>query len=339
MTAPQVIPGQRRQPVGPPGILASMERRIGALGLDLEGLTVVTEAATGSYACTAVLAAMAGARVHATARDTHRYGSFEDAALATMTLAGSAGVAGRITISRAIEPRVLAACDILTNSGHLRPITAATISRLPERAVIALMFEAWEYRASDFDLAACRSRGIRVAAVNERHPDVAVFPFLGPLVARELIEADVALCGARVTVVCDNPFAPFLKRGLSDAGAFVAVVDAVGAVGGTDPDAVVLALDPARNAALGEEQLETLAAAAPRAQLAQFWGDLDRVAALRLWPGRLWPLEAPGKGHMAVLLSDLGHEPVVRLQAGGLRAAGLVARGEPLIRGGVAELL
>ena len=64
-------------------MLDSMRTRIEALGLDLDGLEVVTEAATGAYACTAVIAALAGARVTAMARDTARHGSAEDAFVAT----------------------------------------------------------------------------------------------------------------------------------------------------------------------------------------------------------------------------------------------------------------
>ncbi|SHJ27482.1 hypothetical protein [Wenxinia saemankumensis] len=323
-------------------MIESMGRRIDALRLDLRGLNVVTEAATGSYACTAVLAALAGARVDATARAT-RHGTFEDAARATLDLARAAGVADRITIGRRIAPETLAACDILTNSGHLRPITAATISLLPARAVIALMFEAWEFRATDLDLEACRARAIPVAAVNERHPDVGVFPFLGPLLAAMLRDAGLALSGARVALVCDNPFRPFLERGLIEAGARPRTVDRIDRVAGPPdaeaPDAVVVALDPARSPPLDETALRRLAAPAPGALLAQFWGDIDREAARRAWPGPVWPPAAPAPGHMAVLLSDLGHEPMVRLQAGGLRAAELVRCGAALPADGIAELL
>lgn len=309
-----------------PEMLESMRRRIAALGLDLSGLTVVTEAATGAYACTAPIAAMAGARVHAVARDTRRYGRFEDAARATMDLAKAAGVADRITVTRALDPEVLRSCDIITNSGHLRPITAGTIAQLPPRAVLALMFEAWEFRGGDFDLQACRDRGIRVAAVNERHPDVGVFPFLGPLCVRLIEEAGVVPAGAAVTLLCDNPFAPFIERGLIQAGvglrSFARVADVVPG----PADVVVIALDPFRNAILGEAELAFLAAAAPGALLAQFWGDVDRETAAAVWPGSVWPPAAPSPGHMAVLLDALGHEPVVRLQAGGLKAAEIAFR-------------
>lgn len=322
-----------------PEILTSMRRRIAALGLDLTGMTVVTEAATGVYACTAPIAAMAGARVHAVARDTRSYGTFEDAARATLALAAAAGVADRITVSRTLDQRTLASCDILTNSGHLRPISAETIGSLPRHAVIALMFEAWEFRGTDFDLDACRARGIRVAAVNERHPDVGVFPYLGALCANALGDAGLDLRGARIAVLCDNPFAPHLVSGLTQAGAHVTVHTGAAKVAAAPREAVVVALDPFRNARLDRTDLSALAAAAPGACLLQFWGDIDRDAADRVWTGPIWPPQAPSQGHMAVLLSDLGHEPVVRLQTGGLRAAQLLARGYPLAEGGVAEVL
>ena len=51
----------RRRDDTPETMLESIERRIGILGLDLRGLKVVTEAATGAYASTAVIAALAGA--------------------------------------------------------------------------------------------------------------------------------------------------------------------------------------------------------------------------------------------------------------------------------------
>ena len=90
------------------------------------------------------------------------------------------------------------------------------------------MFEAWEFRGDDFDLAACREQGIAVAGVNERHPDVAVFPFLGPLAVRLLRNGGFDPAGRRIALLCDNPFAAFILAGLKDAGAEAACFDAGG---------------------------------------------------------------------------------------------------------------
>ncbi len=284
-------------------LLASIERRLAILRLNLQGLTVVTEAATGAYACAATLAALAGARTRVFARPS-RHGTAADAVEATQRLARRAGVSDRIEPIGTLEADALADCDILTNSGHVRPITAGMIAALPQRAVIALMFETWEFREADLDLAACRARGIRVAGVNERHPDVAVFPFLGPLCLKLLEDGGVAPHGGRVAVICDNPFEPFLRAGLVAAGATPV----------------------------------SFSAHAPGAPIAQFWGDLDRDASRRLRL-RILPDRAPAPGHMGILLTAIGAEPIVRLQCGGLKAAELVLRGESLPAGGVAELL
>lgn len=310
-------------------VVASMQTRIEALGLDLRGLTIVTEAATGAYAVTAPIAAMAGAQVHAFTRST-RHGTAAEAAAETLGLAAAAGVADRITVGETLDPAVLAGCDILTNSGHLRPITAEMIALLPPRAVIGLMFEAWEFRGLDLDLAAARARGIRVAAVNERHPDVGVFDFLGPLAVRQLQDAGLDPDGKRVALLCDNPFLPFVYAGLEAAGAHAAVAASADDLPAGPFDAVVVSLDPYRNRPLGAHDLRVLARKAPRGKVTQFFGDIDRGAAAETRLA-LWPPKEPGKGHMGILLNVLGPEPIVRLQAGGLRAAEIAFRatGEP----------
>ena len=48
---------------------------------------------------------------------------------------------------------------------------------------------------------------------------------------------------------------------------------------------------------------------------------------------------APARGHMGILLNALGHEPIVRLQTGGLKAAEVVLRGGNPSWESVAELL
>ena len=326
-------------PAGTQGLLDDIRTRIAALKLDLTGLRVVTEAATGAYACTAVIAAMAGAaQVVCTARDTARYGRFEDAAAATLALARQAGVDGRLDIRPMIGPEVFRQCDILTNSGHLRPITAEVIDLLPAQAVIALMFEAWEFRPADLDLAACRARSIRIAAVNERHPDVGVFPLLGPLAVRQLQDAALRVAGARIALVCDTPFAPHIVAGLQAAGVDVAAVARLQDLQPGRHDAAVIALDPQHNPPLEADDLALLGRAAPGGLVAQFWGDIAPEAR-RTSPVRIWPPEPPGKGHMGILLNALGHDPIVRLQAGGLRAAEIVRRGLPEPAGGVADRL
>jgi hypothetical protein len=316
-----------------------MRRAIAATGLDLTDMTVLTEAASGAYGVTAVIAAMAGARqVHAFTRPS-RYGSVSEVIDWTLELANAAGVAERIGIIELVPPAILGAVDIVTNSGHLRPLTAALIDRLPGSAVIALMFEAWEFRPEAIDLPACARRGIPVVGINERHEAVDVFSFLGPLCAKQLHDCGLAVYRNRIALVCDNGFAEPIMRGLVGLGALVDVFANVAAMHREEWDAVVVALLPAREPRIGHAEARHLATVIPpEAIIVQFWGDVNRYAAMS-HSLNVWPARPPSAGHMAVLLSEIGPEPIVRLQAGGLRAAEWIRRGGAASSDGFAQLV
>jgi hypothetical protein len=322
-----------------PRLRTLMSRSLIATGLDLSGLTILTEAATGAYATTAVIAAMAGARrVYAFTKPT-RYGTVADAKQRTLELASSVGVADRIAVLETIGPDVLQNVDIVTNSGHLRPLTATLIDQLPSYAVIALMFEAWEFRRQDLDIETCSRRGIPVVGVNERHPTIDVFSFLGPLCVRQLHDCGLAGYSNRIALVCDNDFVGPLVAGLSSAGAIVETFGNAEAVYRDDWDAIVVALQPTTAARIGLPEAGHLAASAPAGvAIVQFWGDIDRNA-LTANGLAVWPPMPPGLGHMGILLSEIGPEPIVRLQAGGLRAAEWVRRGGAVTPGGFAQIV
>jgi len=241
-------------------MIAAIER----CQLDLAGRVVLTEAATGAYAVTPVLAALAGAQVYALAAGT-RYATPQELAAGTAELARLAGVADQIELIPAKTPGVAGAADIVTNSGQVRPIDAAMVGQLKPSAVIPLMYESWEYRGTDVDLEACRGRGIPVAGTNETHPAVGVFSFLGPMAVKQLHDAGIAVYDSDIVLLCDA--------------------------------------DRAAAAAAGVP---------------------------------VWPPEAPPPGHMGVLPSAVGPEPIVRLQAGGLKVGEVLARG--LDRASAADL-
>lgn len=316
-----------------------MRSAIDEAGLDLTDITVLTEAASGAYMVTPVIAAMANARhVHAVTRSTV-YGSAVEITERTMRLASHAGVADRISITEEIPADILPEVDLVTNSGHLRPIDAAIIEQLPQRAVIALMFETWEFRAHDIDASACRRRGIPVVGVNERHPAVDVFSYLGPLAVKLLHDAGLPVYRSSIAVLCDNEFDHSIMQGLAGLGARVHCVANVRDLHADSWDAVLVALQPGTSPRVDVGEAAHLAAvAAPETLVAQFWGDVNReaVESVKL---RMWPPVSPPRGHMAILLSSIGPEPIVRLQTGGLRAAEWVLRGGAQIPQGIAQPL
>jgi hypothetical protein len=303
-----------------------MNTAIARCRLDLSGCTILTEAATGAYVVTPVLAARAGARVYALASGTS-YASVGELRQVTTEVAEIAGVANRIRLVTEKSAAIVGAADIVTNSGQVRPIDAAMIAAMKPTAVIPLMYESWEYRRSDLDLEACRAHGIRVAGTNERHPAVDVFSFLGVMAVKQLHDAGVAVYRSHILVLCDNSFAPFIIHGLRNSGA--EVTHAPGLTGdalGPHCDAVLLALQPGQHPVFTAGDAKLLGEKAPGAILVQFWGDADRGGLARAGVP-VWPEPAPPAGHMGILPSAVGPEAVIRLQAGGLKVGELLARG------------
>jgi hypothetical protein len=315
-----------RPGVNPRRIATLMRAALDALDLDLDGRWVVTEAATGAYAVTPVLAAMAGAaQVEAIARDTP-YGRAEDAVAAVRELAAAVGVGRTIRFAGSLGEASLERADIVTNSGSVRPIDARATRRMRPGSAVPLMYEAWEIRAPDVDLEACRRRGIRVSGTNERHPAVDVFSYHGMMAARLLTDAGIAVHGSRVLVLCDNAFAPYLVRGLHACGADVGRASALGHASlDPPPDAVLVALRPCPWPTVGHDEAMLLAGHAPGAVVVQYWGDVDRDV-LHAAGVPVWPRTAPPDGHMAILPSAIGPEPIVRLQAAGLKVGELLCR-------------
>ncbi len=296
--------------------------------IELDDTVVVTEAATGAYAVTPVIAALAGARhVYAFTGPT-RYGSVADVVGQTHALALEAGVVDRIEVRTDRPLAVIDHADVVTNSGHVRPIDREMIGRMRRTAVLPLMFESWEIQAGRFDLALDEAvdRGIRVAGTNERHPLVDVFSYLGTMAVKLLFDAGTAVRNTRILVACDNPFASYLEAGLSAAGADVRSTISVADVDPDfDPDYVLVSLTPTGSPVIGPTEVQWIGHTWPTTVVAQFWGDIDR-ASLSEVGIRYWPVQAPPVGHMAVLPSQPGPEPVIRLQAGGLKVGSVLLK-------------
>lgn len=317
-----------------PGMLAPRlarlaTQRVAELQLDLSGRSVLTEAATGAYAVTPALAALAGAQVVAVTRPS-RYGTVEEVIVETQQLTELLGVSDAVTVTDRLTAGHISAADVVTNSGHLRPLDAEKISMMRPSAVVPMMFEAWEVGAGrqDVDLDALRARGIRFAGTNERHPLVDVFSYLGPMACAALHDAGFPVYRTRVHVVCDNPFDAFLIGGLRSMGADARlfstldelVAQTESAFTDEAPEVILVAIKPTGESVISPPMLAATSTAWPEAAVVQYWGDIDRRAARGLGVP-VWPPDAPGPGHMAVLPSRVGPDPIVRLQAGGLKVA------------------
>ena len=315
-----------RPGLNPQRLVTLMQQSIDRCNLQLQQAIVLTEAATGAYAVTPVLAAMAGAeKVFAITRSS-RYGTLEQVKAQTLELADIAGVSENIEFITEKSQEIVALADIITNSGHVRPIDVQTIGWMKPTTVIGLMYEAWEFRAKDVDLTACRKQGIHVVGVNERHPSIDVFSFLGIMAVKLLLDAGIAVYTSNILLLCDNPFRDFIERGLINSGATVDTVESlVAAPANKTYDAILVALQPQPELVISAEDAATIAKDWAGALVAQYWGDIDRSALLSHHIPICPELE-PKPGHMGILPSAVGPEPIIRLQTGGLKAAEVVWR-------------
>ncbi len=331
-------------------LIDKLKRQVDALQLDLKGKTVLTEAASGAYIVTPVLAALAGASVYAFSKTT-RYGKVEEVFKLTRELANTFGeVALDIHFVDTLEPEILAKADIITNSGHLRPLNEEMLSHARDGMVIPLMYEAWEWRDADMDIHYIRKRGFPVGATNERHPDIDVFNYLGDMALKQIFDSGICPYKNKFVLLCNNDFGPFIAKVLSRICDGLAVIDKddhmdryeldkIDWVGGfpavkipakyKDAEAVIFTAYPFDKNWIGENspiEADQLVAELKDPYILRFCGDLDEKflasSGIRCYPGHVH------SGHMGILPSAVGYDPIIRLQSGGLKAGELMLKGK-----------
>lgn len=154
--------------------------------LNLSGLTVLTEAASGSYLYNPLIAAEAGAKaVYTFCRDT-QYGKTKDIGKKMLSLSETQGRSNSIKFITRKDAGIIIKADIVTNSGHLRPFTKEFMSKMKPTAVIPLMWEPWELRDTEIDIIAAKERGILIMGTNEHEPPCDMRPY-SPMTALKLM--------------------------------------------------------------------------------------------------------------------------------------------------------
>lgn len=331
-------------------LIDKLVRQVNALQLNLKGKTVLTEAATGAYIVTPVLAAVAGAKVFAFSKTT-RYGKTEEVFAATRKLAEEFGDFNLdIHYIEELSPEIIAQADIITNSGHLRPLTETMLRHAKDNLVIPLMYEAWEWRASDMDIQYVRKRGFKIGATNERHPDVDVFNYLGDMALKQIFDAGICPYRNKFILLCNNDFGPFIAKVLAAVCDGVAVIDMdehkafyntnqIDWIGGfpelripekyRNAEAVIFTAYPFDQHWIGEGTPVSIADIQSQLSdpfILRYAGDLDE-AVLKAKGLRFYP-EHVHSGHMGILPSAIGYDPIIRLQSGGLKAGEALLSGE-----------
>ncbi|MGD9685448.1 MAG: hypothetical protein AB7U43_00470 [Desulfobacter sp.] len=185
--------------------------------LNLSGLEIFTEAASGYFSWTAIIALAARAkRVYAIAKDSS-YASKNEAAMAVTNLAEHYGLSERLKIVE--DHKDIRNADIITNLGFVRPISKEIVARLKPTAVIPLMWETWEFRERDLDLPACFKHEIPVLGTNEEHPDLQIFRYIGFIAQKLIFEAGLEVFRTKILVVGSGQFARSTMDNLLAGGA------------------------------------------------------------------------------------------------------------------------
>lgn len=306
-----------------------IDKAVRRLELNLQGLTVLTEAATGHFAVTASIAALAGAKVLAVTGDSP-YGTAADAADATLILARKLGIEDRMTVVGRFEID-LSVPDIVTNLGFVRPLDRSIIAQMKPGAVIPVMYDARELRPGEIDLDACRQRGVHVLGTSEEHRHANILSYCGPLSAKLLLEQDIELQGSRIAVLGDNFFTAPIVRSLERNGAELFVI-----THWNDLSSELLATLDAmlyidywnRLGVEGFPAVQEGLGLCKGGTLIQFVGGLD-LAPFKTAGWRVAPATPVPPHRMWRTLAYLGPAPVIELHAAGLKAAELEFRQVP----------
>jgi len=314
-------------------ICREIKMAISDLELDLNGLSILTEAASGLFAFSPIIALMAGAKkVHAVLKTT-KYGTFDEIKERTVSLAKEVG--GNVSNLEIIEKNKFEnfrGIDIVCNLGHVRPIDRFFIGRLKEDCVITYMCEAWEHREGDIDLDFCRERGIAVYGMNEEHPKINCFFETGLIALKMIFESGVSISNARVLIVSRDKFGKEISKQISKYTDRVVLIDNFNAMNlesfaGLDLLIVADYLYP--DIVIGENGVirpSLLKEKSPYVKVIQYCGSnsIDDMtqAGISYYPDV--KLEAV---RMYKTLADISYRALIRLYAGGLKVGEIARRG------------
>lgn len=302
--------------------------------LDLSGLVVLTEAATGYYSLTSTICALAGAKkVYAIAKDS-KYGTLEYIKKITNELIEKSEVNKNvIEIFTEKTPDIISKVDIITNSGNVRPIDANMIKHMKPTAVVTLMYETWEFRKQDVDLIACKNKGIMVMGTDESIKEIDMFKYSGPLCLKLINKPDLNLKNSNFVVIGNNIFAKNIIKFLSNGGANISNINLNNNIKEIKKklkniDFLIISIYPNKEIIVRKECIisaKELKELSPNVLVVQFFGNVDRKE-LNKFNIPIVPKNNPGEGHMGLNIHALGPEPVIKLNTGSLKVGEIMTR-------------
>ncbi|OGC04157.1 hypothetical protein A2276_06050 [candidate division WOR-1 bacterium RIFOXYA12_FULL_43_27] len=310
-----------------------ISKTIEQLKLDLTGLTIVTEAASGNFIVTPMIAALAGAKkVIALTKDS-QYGTAADVQKSTQELARELGINNTISIYSDRKKEYFEQADVATNLGFVRPIDKTIVGWLKRTAVIPLMFETFEFRSTDLDLSACQAKGISVLGTNESTNGIDIMQYLGLVVLKLISEQGIDVSQCKVVIVGDDVFGPAIVNTLIRREIQIDLI--AGPLSGTKAQQLLSAADilvfadiKKRTVILGqggELTVQQLKQLNNNIKIVHLSGGVDQAEldkySLPYTPDKLAPI-----GYMSITTGCLGPQPIIELHTAGLKVGEELAR-------------
>ena len=318
------------------------ENIVNRLDLDLNGLTVITECASGDYLFTPLMAAMAGAEVYALGKDT-RFGTFQSIQQELLSYASDL-VLNRVHPCSIEEFENWHLADIMTNSGLLRPIHDNVISRMKKTAVIPLMWETWEFRDADLDIKSCQKYEIPVIGTYEGFKKADMYAYPGLMAIKILIELQAELANSRIVLLGGGLTGELIAKTFNDLkidyywftqsgnekNRNCFTYESLDDILFNEPhiEAILFAEHTDAREIIGNKGFTTwsrIANAFPHVAIAHICGNVDRTG-LKDSGLRFAPSNVADFGYMSFLPNVLSPYPVMLLNAAGLKVGEIAAR-------------
>jgi hypothetical protein len=298
------------------------------LNIDLSGLTVLTEVGSGYFSLTPIIALLANAKkVYAWTRDS-KYGSAEDVVLNCENIISTLNIKKKIEFAINVRPfEHVTEADIITNSGFVRPLDENLLKNVTkEKVVIPLMYEKWEWREGEIDKEFCDKKGILIGGTWENYGLLRIFDYCGHLAAKLCFEAGVEIFNNKVIIWSDDNFGEvvgeiFTKLGVRQV---IKTLDAnILYENISDADFIFFCDYHDKRQLLGKNgilEIDKIRNKNPSIKIIHLLGKID-ADFLKKQSTEVYPEKNGYAQTMTYTLAYLGMQPLIKLQAGGLKVA------------------
>lgn len=297
-----------------------IKHSIDKFGLNLKNKIVLTEAATGNYVVTPVIATLSGAKkVYALTAES-KYGTVKEVEQETFKLSKIFGndIANKIEVITSLDNIDLSSIDILTNTGFLRPINKSIINQLSSTCVIPLMWETWEFRDTDLDLDACNKKNIKIYGTNEDDERLRTKEYIGYMALKFLLNLNHTPLSSNILVLGCDYFNIYIEKILNQNRFKYKIINTYeNKIDISEYNAIILVEHHKKNLLIGENGFIDIRDIPQNVDVIHICGNVDLLKAkFNYIPNR------PAKfGYMSFTADYMGSQVVIDLHTAGLKVA------------------